>query len=321
MARKRLIAPEFFTHGDLYDAERESRLPLRVAFSGLWTQCDRRGLFRWRPRELKLAILPYDNVDFGEVLGALAAHGFIVRYTVDGKEYGRVPSFGQWQSFHPHEKGASDIPEPPTVGTESTDVGDEPTKVGPEPTKVGLNRSAVITAVTPTPTPTPTNNTKATRGKPAPWMGEINRVWGEVFPEAKAPTGAAKMLSPIVDRFGIERVAAELGVYLRATQPQFLSLPKFTATFGGSAVAGSIAPAKTEAERAAESVWALCKKYGFAQCTRTTIDGELQRALDAGDIDDVESFRAKLRKLDIPFLRAVQSDKAAVRSIAERLAA
>jgi hypothetical protein len=157
--------------------------------------------------------------------------------------------------------------------------------------------------------------------KAKPWMGEINRVWTEVYPESKAPTGAANMLSPIVSKFGIERVSAELGVYLRATQPQFLSLPKFVATFGGSAVAGSITPKKNPVEQEAEDVWTLCKRYGFAQCTRSTIDGELQRALDAGDIDDVEAFRAKLRKLDIPFLRAVQSDKAAVRSIAERLVA
>ena len=56
MARRRLISPEFFTHSDLYDAEARHGLPLRLAYAGLWTVCDRRGLFRWRPRELKLAI-------------------------------------------------------------------------------------------------------------------------------------------------------------------------------------------------------------------------------------------------------------------------
>lgn len=111
MARKRLISPEFFTHGTLYDAERASGLPLRIAFAGLWTACDRRGLFRWKPRELKLAILPYDDVDFAGVLSALEAAGFVQRYVVDGKEYGRVPSFGNWQTFHRNEQ-ASDIPEP-----------------------------------------------------------------------------------------------------------------------------------------------------------------------------------------------------------------
>ncbi|HWG32994.1 MAG TPA: DUF1376 domain-containing protein [Gemmatimonadaceae bacterium] len=206
--------------------------------------------------------------------------------------------------------------------------GGRPPKAEPNQKETSGFKSANQNESTPLPTPLPTKNNLQTptpsgpaRGKPAPWMGEINRVWGEVFPEATAPKGAAKMLSPVVDKFGIERVAAELGVYLRATQPQFLSLPKFVATFGGSSVAGSITPKKNPVEQEAEDVWTLCKRYGFAQCTRSTIDGELQRALDAGDIDDVEAFRAKLRRLDIPFLRAVQSDKAAVRSIAERLVA
>src|SRR6185312_14379194 len=61
-----------------------------------------------------------------------------------------------------------------------------------------------------------------------------NRVWTEVYPDSKAPTGAAKLLSPIVDKFGIERVAAELGKYLRATEAAYLSLPKFCSTFGGA---------------------------------------------------------------------------------------
>jgi hypothetical protein len=117
MARKRLISPEFFTHGALYDAEHASGLPLRIAFAGLWTASDRRGLFHWKPRELKLSILPYDAVDFEQVLTALERAGFVQRYSVDGKEFGRIPSFERWQTFHKHEK-ASDIPEPTNAGSE-----------------------------------------------------------------------------------------------------------------------------------------------------------------------------------------------------------
>lgn len=61
--RMRTVKPEFFQHHGLYEAEAQSGLPLRVAFAGLWTQCDREGRFEWRPRMLKLAILPYDPVD------------------------------------------------------------------------------------------------------------------------------------------------------------------------------------------------------------------------------------------------------------------
>lgn len=120
MARKRLISPEFFTHGALYDAEEATGLPLRLAFAGLWTASDRRGLFVWKPRELKLAILPYDPVDFDHVLHALEQSGFVRRYVVDGKTYGVIPSFRRWQTFHKHEK-ASNLPEPPE-GWVATDI-------------------------------------------------------------------------------------------------------------------------------------------------------------------------------------------------------
>lgn len=113
MPRKRLIAPQFFTHEELYDAEYESGLPLRLAFAGLWTQADRRGIFEWKPRQLKLAILPFDEVPFAKVLEALAAHGFVQRYEADGRSYGVIPSFARWQTFHQREY-ASDAPAPPT---------------------------------------------------------------------------------------------------------------------------------------------------------------------------------------------------------------
>lgn len=111
MARIRSIKPEFFQHESLYDAERSGGLPLRLAFAGLWTQADRDGRFEWRPRQLKLNILPYDEVDFAEVLDALQKTGFVVRYVVDGKEFGCIPSWLKHQ--HPNVKEpTSTIPAP-----------------------------------------------------------------------------------------------------------------------------------------------------------------------------------------------------------------
>ncbi len=112
MARKRLIAPEFFTHEALYQTEARLGLPLRVAFAGLWTQADRRGIFRWRPNQLKLAVLPYDPVEFQAVLDALVSAGFVERYEVAGEPYGIVASLPRWQTFH-HAEKESDAPPPP----------------------------------------------------------------------------------------------------------------------------------------------------------------------------------------------------------------
>lgn len=111
MARIRTIKPEFFRHEGLYDAERETGLPLRIAFAGLWTAADKAGRFEWRPRQLKLDCLPHDDVDFSRVLDALATRGFIVKYTSGGEEYGYIPSWRSHQVINNRET-ESKIPEP-----------------------------------------------------------------------------------------------------------------------------------------------------------------------------------------------------------------
>lgn len=111
MARIRTIKPEFFQHHELFEAEEATGLPLRLAFAGLWTCADREGRFKWRPHALKLSCLPYDDVDFARVLDALAIHGFIVRYEVDGQAYGAVPSWQKHQTINLRE-ASSKLPGP-----------------------------------------------------------------------------------------------------------------------------------------------------------------------------------------------------------------
>jgi hypothetical protein len=112
MPRIRTIKPEFFKHEALFEAEIETGLPLRLAYIGLWTQCDREGRFLWRPRPLKLDVLPYDDVDFSRVLDALAARGFVVKYVSEGREIGWVPSFQRHQVINNRESTSS-LPPPP----------------------------------------------------------------------------------------------------------------------------------------------------------------------------------------------------------------
>jgi len=116
MARIRSIKPEFFRHHDLYLAEIEYGLPLRVAFSGLWVCADKEGRFKWQPKQLKLDVLPYDELDFLNVLVALEETGFIQYYQHEGKEYGFIPTFKDHQRITGTEAtNESKLPCPPTT--------------------------------------------------------------------------------------------------------------------------------------------------------------------------------------------------------------
>lgn len=110
--RTRMVHPEFYKNVELYEAEIASGFPLRLAYEGLWGMADREGRFEWKPRVLKLDILPFDTVDFGDVLDALAVTGFVRKYEVDGKMYGFIPTMLSWQPIHKDER-KSRLPAPP----------------------------------------------------------------------------------------------------------------------------------------------------------------------------------------------------------------
>jgi len=110
--RIRTVKPEFFLHDGLYELERESKLPVRISYAGLWCAADREGRFKWEPRRLGAQILPYDGIDFSRVLHALATRGFICRYASLGVEYGCIPSFSRHQVINNRER-PSEIPPPP----------------------------------------------------------------------------------------------------------------------------------------------------------------------------------------------------------------
>lgn len=111
LPRIRTIKPEFFRHEGLYDLEVETQLPMRLAFAGLWTCCDREGRFAWRPRELKAMILPHDLLDFSRVLDAFLTRGFIVKYASLGVDYGYIPTWKRHQ-FINHRERVSELPAP-----------------------------------------------------------------------------------------------------------------------------------------------------------------------------------------------------------------
>ena len=109
--RIRTIKPEFFHHEGLFEAEAETKLPLRVAFAGLWCIADREGRFKWEPRRIGVQVLPYDGVDFSRVLDALATRAFVLKYRVDDACFGWIPSFLKHQVINNRESH-SILPDP-----------------------------------------------------------------------------------------------------------------------------------------------------------------------------------------------------------------
>jgi len=104
MARIRTIKPDFFRHEGLQDLEvARPGLFIMLVFAGLWGQCDKSGRFEWKPRSLKLDILPFLNFDMALSLAALEEGGFVVRYKVDGKEYGEILTFEKHQRINGKE--------------------------------------------------------------------------------------------------------------------------------------------------------------------------------------------------------------------------
>ena len=109
--RIRTIKPEFFHHEGLFEAESETKLPIRVAFAGLWCIADREGRFKWEPRRIGVQVLPYDGVDFSRVLDALTTRGFVFKYRVGDACFGFIPSFLKHQVINNRES-ESVLPDP-----------------------------------------------------------------------------------------------------------------------------------------------------------------------------------------------------------------
>jgi hypothetical protein len=109
MARIRTVKPELFRHEGLYELEIETGLPIRISFAGLFTACDREGRFKWKPRQLKLDVLPFDAIDFSRVLDALVTRGFLVKYENSGELFGCIPSFKKHQVINNRES-ESELP-------------------------------------------------------------------------------------------------------------------------------------------------------------------------------------------------------------------
>lgn len=92
----------------LFESESIAELSItaRYFFIGLLTCADMEGRFEWKPRTLKNQIMPFDHEDAAAILEELSTHDRVVKYTVDGREYGYIVDFRQHQVINVHEKNA-----------------------------------------------------------------------------------------------------------------------------------------------------------------------------------------------------------------------
>ena len=96
MARIRSIHPGLLTDEAFMSLTVECPLAIPLLI-GLWTEADDAGIFQWKPMVIKARVLPAVSEDVGRLLGALVSAGFLMRYEIDGKEYGAIRNFMRWQ--------------------------------------------------------------------------------------------------------------------------------------------------------------------------------------------------------------------------------
>ena len=132
MARIRTVKPELFRHEGLQDLETaHPGNHCILTFIGLFGHCDKAGRFEWKPRTLKLDILPFLEFDIAKTLQILASAKFVRQYEVAGKVYGVIDSFAEHQRVGGKEaQEPAKYPEPPM--NERGSIGEAPEKTNTE---------------------------------------------------------------------------------------------------------------------------------------------------------------------------------------------
>ena len=114
MGRIRTIKPSFFRHEGLQELQASTAQPVMLVFAGLLTVVDREGRFIWKPKTLKLDVLPFLDYDLAESLTLLADKGFLRAYEIAGAKYGDIPTFLKHQVINAREADSSIPPFDPT---------------------------------------------------------------------------------------------------------------------------------------------------------------------------------------------------------------
>lgn len=103
MARIRSIHPGLFSDPEFADLSSDAGL----FYLGLLTEADDNGVFEWKPTTLRIRLRPTKDGPVETLLSELVAADKVRRYEIDGRQYGAIRKFTQWQrpkspkSWHP----------------------------------------------------------------------------------------------------------------------------------------------------------------------------------------------------------------------------
>lgn len=93
MSRIRSVHPGFFRDEDLVGCSAFARL----LYIGLGVEADDKGIFEWKPLQLKMTLFPADNVDVALLLAELINAGNVRQFDVGGKAFGAIRNFRKYQ--------------------------------------------------------------------------------------------------------------------------------------------------------------------------------------------------------------------------------
>ena len=93
MGRIRSIHPGQASDDEFAEMSCEARLFALL----LRCEADDNGVFKWRPKQLKGRIFPYDNIDVEPLLTEMEANNQCRAYEIDGVKYGAIRNFRSFQ--------------------------------------------------------------------------------------------------------------------------------------------------------------------------------------------------------------------------------
>lgn len=227
MARARNIKPSFFQNEELGELSPITRL----AFIGMWTVADYKGCIEFRPKRLKVQLMPYDNCDFEEIANDLDKSGLLKIYTVSGQRYLKLLTFEKHQNPHKNEReGGSEVPDyfeveqEPNVHAGYSVIQNNPDINGTDPAdSLLLNPSSL----------NPDTNTNTTPQAADAYSEEFEIAWNGYPQRPGANKRKAFKAWTARLKAGVDVASMMLGVeryahYVAAmrTEPQFIKQPE-----------------------------------------------------------------------------------------------